>query len=239
MHIIFLMTTMVATSSKKILKSRLKSKQKNLTEPEARIVLEKYKIPLVKSEFAENEEAAEKAAKKIGYPVVMKIVSRDVVHKSVAGGVVVNIDNNMELHAAYKKILANVKKKFRRAKIGGMVVQKMVESSKEFIIGSKKDAQFGSVIMFGSGGVMVEVLEDVAFRVVPINADDAIDMMQEIKGYKILKDADANVVKNLTDILLKVSKMLEENPEIAELDINPVKILKNSVIAVDARIVVG
>jgi len=239
MHIIILMASIPNVSFKKILRSRLKSKQKNLTEPEARIVLEKYKIPLVKSKFAESMEQAEQAAKSIGYPVAMKIVSRDVVHKSAAGGVVVNIANNIELHAAYKKILANVKKKFKRAKIDGVVVQRLIEGSREFIVGSKKDAQFGSVIMFGSGGVMVEVLDDVAFRVVPITADDAIDMMQEIKGYRLLKDADTKVVKNLADILLQVSKMLEENPEITELDINPVKALKNFVVAVDARIVVG
>jgi len=217
-----------------------KNKRKNLTEYESRQILEKYKIPLSKAEIAKNPEQAVKLAKKIGYPVVLKIVSPDVLHKTDVGGVVINIKNEGELKNSYEKILKNVRKKVKRAKVHGMLVQKMVDNGLEVIVGGKKDAQFGETVMFGLGGIFVEVFGDVSFRVVPIGKKDAKDMIEEIKGYKILKgyrgkNYDVNAV---ADVLVKVSKLLEKNDEIAEMDINPLIVLQRGAVAVDARIVV-
>ena len=217
-----------------------KNKRKNLTEVESRQILEKYKIPLAKSELVKNLQQAVKVAKKIGYPVVLKIVSPDVVHKTDVGGRILNIKNEEELKKAYEKILANVKKKVRKARIHGMLVQKMVGDGLEIIIGGKKDAQFGETIMFGLGGIFVEVFGDVSFRVVPIEKKDAVEMVEEVKGYEILKGYRGKKydVKVIVDVLMKVSKLLEKNDEIAEMDINPLIVLPRGAVAVDARIVV-
>jgi len=217
-----------------------KNKRKNLTEYESRQVLEKYKIPLARAELAKNPEHAAKFAKKIGYPVVLKIISPDVIHKTDVGGIIVGIKNEVELKDSYEKILKNVKKKAPRAKIHGMLVQKMVGDGLEVIVGGKKDVQFGQTVMFGLGGIFVEVFGDVSFRVVPIGKKDAKDMIEETKGYKILrgyrgKNYDVNAV---ADVLIKVSKLLEKNDEIAEMDINPLIVLPRGAVAVDARIVV-
>jgi len=217
-----------------------KNRRRNLTEYESRQVLEKYKIPLAKSELVKSVEQAAKAAKKIGYPVVLKIVSPDIVHKTDVGGMILNIKNDAELAAAYKKILINVKKKVRRARIHGLLVQKMVGDGLEVIVGGKKDAQFGETIMFGLGGIFVEVFGDVSFRVVPVERKDAEEMVREIKGYKILKGYRGKKydVKAVVDVLMKVSKLLEKNDEIAEMDVNPLIVSQRGAVAVDARIVV-
>jgi len=217
-----------------------KNKRKNLTEYESRQILEKFKIPLARSELVKTSEQAVKAAKKIGYPVVLKIVSPDVVHKTDVGGRILNIKNEAELVAAYEKILSNIKKKVRKARIHGLLVQKMVADGLEVIVGGKKDAQFGETIMFGLGGIFVEVFGDVSFRVVPIEKKDAAEMIEEVKGYKILKGYRGKKydVKAIVDVLMKVSKLLEKNDEIAEIDINPLIVLPRGAVAVDARIVV-
>jgi acetyl-CoA synthetase (ADP-forming) len=217
-----------------------KNKRKNLTEYESRQVLEKYKIPLAKSELVKTPEQAVKIAKKIGYPIVLKIVSPDVVHKTDVGGIVVKIKNEVELIEAYEKILKNVKKKVSRAKIHGMLVQKMVGDGLEIIVGGKKDAQFGQTVMFGLGGIFVEVFGDVSFRVVPIEKKDALEMMQETKGYKILKGyrGKKHDVNAVADVLVKVSKFLEKNDEVAEMDINPLIVLPHGAVGADARIIV-
>jgi len=225
---------------KKIFKKIKAQKRSNLTEYESRQVLQFYKIPLAKAELAKNGAEALALAKKIGYPVVLKICSPDVVHKTDVGGLVLNLKSEEEVKSAFNKILSNVKKKVPRARIHGMLVQKMVEGGVEVIVGGKKDPQFGQAVMFGLGGVMVEIFEDVSFRVAPVDRGTAEEMIQEIKGYRILKGYRGKNydVKALVDMLVKTSKLLEANYEIKELDINPVIALPKGAFAADARIVV-
>lgn len=226
--------------AKGVFKKIRKQKRNVLTVEEARNILEFYKIPFVESELVKKEEEAVLVAHKIGYPVVLKIVSPQVIHKTDVGAIIVNMKNEKELRKGFRKIVSNVKKKIRKARIDGVLVQKMVENGQQVIIGGKKDPQFDQTIMFGLGGIFVEVFEDVSFRIVPINRFDAEQMVQEIKGYRILKGFRGKKydVKALIDILLKVSKLLEENKEIQELDINPIFVSSKGAIAVDARIVI-
>ena len=225
---------------KKIFQKVKKEKRKNLLEFEAREILEQYKIPIAKWMLTKKAADAIAFSKKAGYPVVLKIVSGDIIHKTDVGGVFLNLNSEKEVEQAFNQILKNVKKRAPRARIDGILVQKMIPEGQQIIVGGKKDPQFGQVLMFGGGGVLVELLEDVAFRVVPVSKKDAEEMMQETKVYQVLKGFrgkryDVNSVLN---ILLKTSKLLEQNPEIAELDLNPVIVLPKNAFVVDARIVV-
>jgi acetyl-CoA synthetase (ADP-forming) len=199
-----------------------------------------YGIPVPKSRLAESEATAIKFADEIGYPVVLKIVSPDIVHKSDVGGVLVNIQNAKEVGAAYRQIIANIKKHKADARIVGVLVQEMAPSSTEVIVGSTKDQQFGPVLMFGLGGVFVEILKDVTFRVAPITEEEARDMVTEVKAYPLLKGyrgsppADIDAIVN---ILLATSRMVQEHSEIKELDLNPVMVYRKGAKTVDARII--
>jgi acyl-CoA synthetase (NDP forming) len=220
---------------------KIKKQGRNvLTVFESQQILECYKIPIVKSKLAKTVNDTVKIADKIGYPVVLKVVSPQIIHKTDFNGIILDIKNSLELKSAYEKIIHNVKRKVSKAKIQGMLVQKMIEDGQQVIVGGKKDLQFGQVIMFGMGGIFTEIFEDVSFRVVPINRKDAKEMIEEIKGYKILKGYRGKNydIKALTNILLKTSKLLLENQEIEELDINPIIVLKKGAIAVDARIAI-
>ncbi|MBW2965804.1 acetate--CoA ligase family protein, partial [Candidatus Woesearchaeota archaeon] len=151
-----------------------------------RKLLEKYKFPLVDSFLAKTPEELIKFSQKTGFPVVLKISSPDIIHKSDIGGVKTGIENEEELIKAYDEIIKNVKKKNKRAKIDGVLIQRM-EQGIEVIVGVKKDPQFGATILFGLGGVFVEVLRDVSLRIAPVDKKEALEMMREIKGYKILE----------------------------------------------------
>ncbi len=218
----------------------IKEGRKNLTETEAKAVCMDYGIPVTRSELAENEEEALKLAEKIGFPVVLKIVSPDIVHKSDVGGVIVNLKNAKEVGNAYKQILSNVKKHDANAKIVGMLVQEMAPASTEVIVGSIKDPQFGPALMFGLGGVFVEVLKDVTFRIAPVTEEEAHEMIEEVKAYPLLKGyrgsppADINAI---VKIILATSKLVMEHEEIKELDLNPIMVYEKGAKAVDARII--
>jgi len=211
----------------------------NLTEDESKQVLLDYHIPVVKSKVVKNFNEAVTFAKEIGFPVVIKVVSPDIIHKTEVGGVILDIWDVDYLKKSFFKMLENLKHKAPQAKIKGFLVQKMIEKGQEVIIGGKKDKQFGHVVMFGSGGILVEVFDDVSFRVVPIDRGDAEDMIKETKGYKILKGFRGKKysINSLVEILLKTSQFLEKNPQVVELDINPVIVWEHGAIAVDARII--
>jgi len=224
-----------------IIRKVKKQGRENLTEFESREILKKYKIPLAKAELAKTSEKAVEIAEKIGFPIALKIASPQVVHKTDVGAVALNIKTKEGLRRAFRKLILDVKRKVPNLKVLGILVQEMVENGKEVIVGGKKDSQFGQVLMFGGGGILTEVLEDVSFRVCPVSKKDAKEMIEETKYYKVLKgyrgkrcDIDA-----LVDILLKTSRLLEENQEIVELDINPVMALEKGAVAVDARIIIG
>jgi acyl-CoA synthetase (NDP forming) len=223
-----------------ILGKARQEKRTLLTEIESKELLKAANIPVVETRLAISKTEAVGLAKKLGFPVVMKIISPDVVHKSDAGGVKLGIQNATQVGKAYSEILASVKKNYPKARIIGVSVQKMAKQGIEVIIGMTKDAQFGPVIMFGLGGILVEVLKDVSFRIVPMTKRDAGEMISEIKGFPILKGyrgQDPADVPYLEELIVKVSDFVDKNPEIKELDLNPVFAYKVGALAVDARVI--
>ncbi len=175
-------------------------------------------------------------------PVVLKVISPEVIHKSDAGGVKLNLDSAEKVGHAYDDIMSAIKKKYPDAKINGVSVQKMARPGVEVIIGMSKDAQFGPVIMFGLGGILVEILKDVSFRIVPLEKRDAREMVKEIKGYPVLegyRGQEAVDIEYLEGLILKVSDFVEQHPEINELDLNPVFAYSDGATAVDARVILG
>jgi acyl-CoA synthetase (NDP forming) len=213
-----------------------------LTEFESKQILHDAGIPVTMAELAPTALDAVAAADRLGYPVVLKIVSPDIAHKSDAGGVKVGPNSASEVEVAFEEIMAAVKARQPDARIEGVAVQKMAAQGTEVIVGMSKDPQFGPVMMFGLGGIFVEVLKDVAFRIVPLEPRDAREMVREIKGFPVLEGVrgqDPADLGALEALILKVSEFVEAHPEIDELDLNPVFAYKDGVIAVDARIVVA
>lgn len=212
-----------------------------LLEPEAKIVCMEYGIPVTRFKVALSQDEAGKFADQIGYPVVLKIVSPDVLHKSDVGGVVLDLKNASDVEDAYKKIIANVKKHKPDAKIVGVLVQEMAPSSTEIIVGATKDPQFGPALMFGLGGIFVEVLKDVTFRIAPITESDAREMITEVKAYPILKGyrgQPAVDVEAIVKILMNTSRLVMDHQEIKELDLNPIMVYEKGAKTVDARIII-
>jgi acetyl-CoA synthetase (ADP-forming) len=227
-------------SVKGIFKKALEDGRKFLLEPEAKTVCLSYGIPVTKFEIASSEDEAVKFADEIGYPVVLKIVSPDIIHKSDVGGVMVNVKDAREVRYAYNQILKNVKKHKADAKIVGMLVQEMAPSSTEVIVGAIKDPQFGPALMFGLGGIFVEILKDVTFRVAPITGDEAREMITEVKAYPLLKgyrNSPPADIDAIVKILLSTSRLVMENQEIKELDLNPIMVYEKGAKTVDARII--
>ena len=166
-----------------------KGKRTVLTEVESKQIIDEAGLKVVQTKLAKTKKEAVALAKQMGFPVALKIVSPEVIHKSDSGGVKLGLQNAAEVGRAYSKIIASVKKKEPKAKIHGVSVQQMSRPGVEVIMGMSKDAQFGPVLMFGLGGVFVEVLKDVSFRIVPIVRRDAKQMIEEIKGYDLKKRA--------------------------------------------------
>jgi len=214
--------------------------RKILLEHEAKSLISYYGIPTTKISLAESEDDAVKAAKEIGFPVVLKIVSPDVVHKSDVGGVMVNLKDEEEVRTAYKRILQNVKQHVPNARITGILVQEFAPPGLELIIGLIRDPQFGPTVMFGLGGVFVEVYKDVSFRVAPLTEEDADSMIKEIKSYRLLmgyRGMEPVDIEALKQSLLKAGQVGLENEDIAEMDLNPVIAYPKGLKVVDARIV--
>ena len=211
-----------------------------LTEVESKQLLSQAGIDVVETRLATSREAAISLSGELGFPVVLKIASADIVHKSDAGGVKLGLENAEAVEQAYDDIMAAAERKHPKAKIMGVVVQKMARPGVEVIIGMSKDDQFGPVLMFGLGGVLVEVLKDVSFRLVPLAKRDAAEMVREIKGYPLLegyRGGEAVKISYLENLLLKVSDFVEKNPEVKELDLNPIFAYSDGALAVDARVI--
>jgi acetyl-CoA synthetase (ADP-forming) len=209
-------------------------------ENEAKTICIEYEIPVTKFELARTLKESLLVSKKIGFPVVLKIVSPDIIHKSDSGGVILNLKNSDEVKNAFNKIVRNVKKYKANANILGVLVQEMVAPSTEVIIGAIKDPQFGQTLMFGLGGIFVELLGDVTFRVAPISKIEAFEMISEVKAYPILKgyrNKSAVDIASLTKLIVKTSNLIMENPQIKELDLNPVIVYEKGLKVVDARII--
>lgn len=227
-------------NTSKIIDNVKKQGRSVLTEIEAKQVFKGIGINTIETRLALSLKEAIATCDNIGFPAVLKIASPDITHKSDAGGVKVGLKNKSEVKKAYGEIMASVRQKYPEAKIEGVAVQAMAKPGIEVIIGMFKDAQFGPVIMFGLGGIFVEVLKDVSFRLIPIVRRDADEMIKEIKGYSLLKgyrNQEPAHLPSLVDMLLKVSDFVERTPAIKEIDLNPVFAYKDSAMAVDARIV--
>jgi len=223
-----------------IIEDAKKQSRDVLTEIEAKQVFQEAGIKTIETRLASTQKEALAICNEIGFPVVLKIASPDITHKSDAGGVKTGLKNGAEVRKAYREIMVSVRQKYPKAKIEGVAVQSMARPGIEIIIGMNKDAQFGPVIMFGLGGIFVEVLKDVSFRLIPILPRDAEQMIKEIKGYALLngyRGQEPAHIPSLVDILLKVSDLVEKTPGIKEIDLNPVFAYKDSAVAVDARIV--
>jgi len=217
-----------------------KEGRKFLLESEAKTVCRAYGIPVTDFEVAKNGAEAVEFAQKIGYPVVLKIVSPDVIHKSDVGGVIVNIKDAENVQKAYEQIMDSVKKHKPNAKIVGVLVQEMAPQSTEVIVGATKDPQFGPTLMFGLGGIFVEILKDVTFRIAPITEDEAREMITAVKAYPLLKgyrNAPPADIEAIAEILLNTSRLVMEHQEIKELDLNPIMVYEKGAKTVDARII--
>ena len=200
-----------------------------LLEEEGQQILRSYGFPLPKSMLAKTEEDAVNAAKEIGYPVVMKIASPQIIHKSDAGGVKVGLSNDKELQSAFNEIIKNAKEYDKNAVIKGVLIVEMVNGGKELIIGSKLEPGFGPVIMLGMGGIYVEILKDVTFRLAPVTELEANDMISSIKTQKLLtgvRGEKPSDLKNLSECIQRLSQLVTDFKEIKELDMNPVLVME-------------
>lgn len=229
---------------KEIIQSAKKEGRQSLLEQEAYEVLRAYGFPVIKSALARNEREAVEAAEKIGFAVVMKIASPDVLHKFDYGGVKLNLKNKEQVKRAYQDICESILRHKPDARIAGMTVEEMAPPGKEIILGMNRDAQFGPILMFGLGGIYVEALEDVSFRLAPIREYSAMAMINKTKTHKILKGfrgGPAYDIESIADCLKRLSQLVVDFEEIQELDINPLLVYEKGkgCKIVDARIIIG
>ena len=228
---------------REVFASVVKQHRHDLIESEAREILKAYRFRLPESRIAKTTKGAVRAASEIGYPVVMKIASPDVLHKSDMGGVRVGIENEAMVEEAFFDITSNIQLRQPEARILGVMVQEMVPQGKEVILGITRDMQFGPMIMFGLGGIYVEVLKDVAFRIAPLSVESADAMIRDIRSFPLLRGvrgeppADIDAIR---DALLRLSQMAIDFPEIIEADINPLLVRPEGLgaVAVDTRITI-
>ncbi|MFQ6126177.1 MAG: acetate--CoA ligase family protein [Candidatus Heimdallarchaeota archaeon] len=217
------------------------AKRRNLLETEARELLEYYGITLPRALLARTREEAIKGAKQLGFPVALKIISPDISHKSDVGGVMLNLREESKVESAFDRIITNAEKVTSPSRIVGVLVSPMAPKGQECIIGMVRNLQFGPVVMFGLGGVFVEVLKDVSFRVTPLTDLDVDEMITEIKGYPLLTGMRGEAPKDIStlkDIIIRISKMVLDNPEVKEVDLNPIIAHERSASIVDARIII-
>ena len=214
----------------------------NLVETEAREILKAYNLPVSDFRLARSEEEAIKIAEEMGQPVALKIVSPDIIHKSDAGGVKLNLKDRDNVAKAFSEIINNAKAYNKEAEIYGVIITPMEGEGTEVIIGMTTDQTFGPTVMFGLGGIFVEVLKDVSFRVAPLTRQDAYEMIKQIKGFPILtgvRGQKLSDVDALADAIVKMSALVMENPEIGELDLNPVFAFEKGASVVDTRIILS
>jgi acetyltransferase len=200
-----------------------------------------FGIPVAEWAVVEDAESALIAANLLDYPLALKVLSPDVSHKSDLGGVVLGIENRQALLAEFPALLAHMKERAADARISGVLVQRMLSGGREVILGGKRDPSFGPVVMFGLGGVYVEVFEDVAFRLAPLTRQDAEEMIAEVRGSHLLRGVRGEPpadVAAVVEALVALSRLLVECPEVAEVDVNPLLVFERGVTAVDARVVV-
>jgi acetyl-CoA synthetase (ADP-forming) len=219
-----------------------RSKNRHVLGLEAFDILKAYGIPVVKTAFAKTAEGAISAAEEIGYPLVMKVVSPQISHKSDIGGIRLSLQNAAEVKAAYQDMMENISKKMTDASLEGVQLQPMLSGGREVIIGMVRDPTFGPMLMFGLGGVYVEILKDVRFAIAPVNDNEAREMITGIKTYPLLagiRGTKPSDIDALVDVILAVSRFVCHFPEIEEFEINPLMVFEKEkgVLAVDMRLV--
>ena len=231
----------MTTKIKEIIATARKENRLFLLEPESKALIKELGITTTDFHTAANAEEAKKVAKKIGFPIVMKILSPQVIHKTDAGGVKLNIDSEDEAEKAFNEIVTNAKKYKKDAEIRGVLIEKMVKTSTEIIVGVTRDPTFGPAIMFGLGGIFVELLKDVSFRIAPITEKDAKEMIQEIKALPMLQGfrGGPNVdLEKIIDVLVKISQLsIDFMDDILEIDLNPIFAYDDHLLTVDARVI--
>lgn len=213
-----------------------------LSEVESKQLLHDAGVRVTQARLATSADEAAAQAEEIGFPIVLKVISPDIAHKSDVGGVVLGLADGGAVREGYASMMAAVQAAAPDATIEGASVQQQAAPGTEVIIGTTTDPQFGPVMMFGLGGILVEVLKDVAFRIVPLERRDARQMVREIQGYKVLEGVRGQPpadIDALEAMILQVSEFVSEHPEIAELDLNPVLAYPDGAIAVDARVVLA
>jgi acetyltransferase len=211
--------------ARKILEATIESGRKVLEEDEAEIILGAYGLPVLKGKLAKSSEEGVIIAKEIGFPVAMKIMSDDIIHKFDTGGVMLDVNSEKEVREKYQQILKNVNEYAPEAHIRGVWITQMAEKGEEVILGIKRDPAFGPVVMFGLGGLFVEIFKDVQFRVAPLGEREAKGMIESIKGYKLLSGArgkSPSDINSLIDCIYRLSQLAIDFPEIKELDVNPI-----------------
>jgi len=231
----------LSARASEIIKRAYEEGRKHLLEPEAKTICAEYGIPVPRFKVASEPEEAVEFAEEIGYPVVLKIVSPDVLHKTDVGGVLLNVLDADGVREGFKRILDTVRGHVPRARILGVLVEEMAPKGvAEVIVGAIKDPQFGQTLMFGLGGVFVEILKDVTFRIAPIDEREAHEMIQEIKAFPILKGYRGQPpadVDTIARILVRASRLVMDHPEVREMDLNPIIVYERGAKTVDARII--
>jgi len=225
-----------------IIDTARRSKRTFLTDPEAKQLCKSYGIPTPEFRIANTREEASKVSRELGFPLVGKIVSSQIIHKTESGGVILNIKSPQEATAAFDKILAGVRQHDPSAPIDGVLFERMETPGTEFIVGATQDPQFGKTLIFGLGGVFVEILKDVTFRLAPVTCEQARRMVSEIRSRSILNGYRGHPPIDrgaIADILCAASRLITENSDVSELDLNPVIGHEHGAIVVDARIILS
>jgi acyl-CoA synthetase (NDP forming) len=226
----------------KIIDQALKEKRVSLRIDEAQSICGLHQIPIPKYRVAKSVDQAVEKATEISYPVALKIISPQIIHKSDVGGVILNVANETELRARYEELTANIRNKDSSAMIAGVMIEEMIPASTEVVVGGIVDNQFGPAVMFGVGGIFTEVYDDVIFRVAPIDRIDALNMIRGLRGSKILEGTRGGSpadINSIVDVLTRVSNLILEHRSINQLDLNPVIVLQKGAYAVDSRIIIG
>ena len=219
----------------KIIKKALEEQRTTLSEYESKQILASYQIPVTREKLVNDIGDLIKASREIGYPVVMKGCSSEVAHKTEKGLIRVDVRNDDEAGSAFEEIMANM-----NGTKNAILVQEMVKGKRELVVGLTRDPQFGPCVMFGLGGIFTEILKDISFRIAPLEKRDALEMMQQIKGHKILeafRGMEAADLDMLAEILINMGRIGIENERVREIDINPVIISGSKPVAVDALVV--
>jgi len=230
---------MTQQEAKKLITDAIQSGRKSLLEPEAKAVLKAWEIPVPEYVVVKDAEEAVSAAKNIGYPVVLKVISSDILHKTEAGGVKTGLKNPQDIQDAFNEMIFNISDRHMTVKIEGFFIERMADKGVEVIIGGIMDEQFGPAVMFGVGGVMVELLKDVSFRLAPVTKEECLEMIKEIKAYPLLagyRGSEPCDIDAIADVIIKIGSIMSEMDDIKEMEINPLIVYPKGTMAVDARV---